>query len=347
MNSTIARIVKWALAVAAVFACVIGFRLVYIGRPDDGASLKFRGFVLLPRGALLTVLDYLTVSDQQLFVTDESTGSVYRITLHGDALPAASDVAVLPSEPAAHGVALNRSGTLAYVTRSEVNAVDVFDPNTLKSIARVPVADEPDAIVLDSVHNLLYVVNAGARLATLIEPDSHAVVATIPLGGKPEFPAVDHHTGLMFQNLRDGNAVAEVDLAARSLRRTTLLPGCSGPSGMAIDEAGRRLFIACSGNSVLKIFDVDRRRVVATQPVGAGPDSVAFDAELHRIYTTGQSGVLTVLMQEGPDSYKVVESIKLHYGAHTLAVDPATHNLYVGYASLLAPARVAVFAPRT
>jgi DNA-binding beta-propeller fold protein YncE len=347
VNSIMRRIVKWTLwtvTVAALIACGILFRLVYIGRPDDSTSLKFRGFVLLPKGALLTVLDYLTLSGQQLFVTDESTGSVYRITLHGEALSGSSDVAVFPSEPAAHGVALNQSKTLAYVTRSEVNAVDVFDPHTLKVIMRVPVADGPDAIVLDPTHNLLYVANAGARLATLIDPESHTVVATIPLAGKPEFPAVDQRTGLIFQNLRDANALAEVDITARSVKRTTLLPDCSEPTGMAIDEAGRRLFIACSGNAVLKVFDLDTRRIVATEPIGAGPDSVAFDSELHRIYTTGKAGVLTVVLQRGPDSYKVVESIKLHYGAHTLAIDPATHNLYVGYASLLVPARVAVFA---
>jgi DNA-binding beta-propeller fold protein YncE len=80
-------------------------------------------------------------------------------------------------------------------------------------------------------------------------------------------------------------------------------------------------------------------------PVGGGPDSVAFDPALHRIYTAGKAGVMTVIQQSSPDTYKVLDSVELHYGAHTLAVDPATSNVYVGYASLLVRSRVAVFAP--
>ena len=57
----------------AVMACVLVLRLVYVGQPGAASSLQFRGFVLLPKGASLTVLDYLTVSERSLFVTDEST----------------------------------------------------------------------------------------------------------------------------------------------------------------------------------------------------------------------------------------------------------------------------------
>jgi hypothetical protein len=72
-------------------------------------------------------------------------------------------------------------------------------------------------------------------------------------------------------------------------------------------------------------------------------DSVVFDAGLRRIYTTGRSGKLVVIQQDAADSYHVLDSISLHYGAHTLMVDPATHWVYVAYASLLVQPRLAVF----
>lgn len=350
MRTIFSPTLKWALVtvvvIASVFLSWITFELIHVARPHNGASLEFRGFVLLPKGKFLTVLDYLTISDQRLFVTDETTGSVYKIALRGDALPQSNDVSSLSSEPAAHGVAFNLSRTLAYVTRSEVNAVDVFDPATMRAIARVPVAEDPDAIVFDPVHNVLYVGNGDAHLATLIDPESHAVIATIPLPGKPEFPVLDRRTGLMYQSLRNINSVAAVDIAGRSVRSRWPLPGCREPSGTAIDERGRRLFVVCAANAMLEVFDIDTQRVVTRLAIGGGPDSVAFDPELQRIYATGRSGVLTVIRQSNGDSYEVLDSIKVHYGAHTLVVDPATHDVYVGYASLLTPARVAVFAPR-
>jgi DNA-binding beta-propeller fold protein YncE len=114
---------------------------------------------------------------------------------------------------------------------------------------------------------------------------------------------------------------------------------------MAIDELHRRLFIGCGANAVLAIFDLDEHRVVATVPIGMAPDSVAFDPPLHRIYTTGKSGVLIVIQQDGPNGYKILDTVHLHYGAHTLTVDPTTHSLYVGYAGLVVNPRVAVFIP--
>jgi hypothetical protein len=52
-----------------------------------------------------------------------------------------------------------------------------------------------------------------------------------------------------------------------------------------------------------------------------------------------------VIQQEGPDAYRVLDKIHTHYGAHTLAIDPVSHKVFVGYASLLAHPRIAVFSP--
>jgi YVTN family beta-propeller protein len=342
----ILRTASWGLLAVALIVGVFLVRLIYIGDPQTVATLQFQGFILLPSSSTLSVLDYLTVSDRHLFVTNESTGSVYRINLQGSSLPLSSDVAVFPSEPAAHGVALDPSGQTAYVSRSEVNAVDVFDPNTMKPLSRIPVADDADGIFFDSAHNLVYVANGDANVATLIDPQTRKVASTISLGGKPEYSAVDPQSGLRYQNLRDLNAVAVVDLNTRTVAQRWQLQGCVEPSGMALDGAGRRLFIVCAANARFVALDLGTHQLVASLPIGGGPDSVAFDPQMHRIYTTGKSGVLSVIQQDGRDSYKVLDTVKLHYGAHTLAVDPATHSVYVGYAGLLVSPRVAMFTPR-
>jgi len=54
---------------------------------------------------------------------------------------------------------------------------------------------------------------------------------------------------------------------------------------------------------------------------------------------------MTVFQQDSPNAYHLIDSIKLHYGAHTLAVDSSTHSVYVGYASLVVRPRIAVFQP--
>jgi len=88
-----------------------------------------------------------------------------------------------------HGVFLVPDEKVAFVTRSEENKVDVFDPDTLQLLQSIPVAEDADAIVYDSANSLVYVAHGDAHLATLIDPKKRAVAGTIALPGRPEFPA--------------------------------------------------------------------------------------------------------------------------------------------------------------
>jgi YVTN family beta-propeller protein len=345
MKKTIKNLLRGVAVVVAAAIAVAGY-LIYPGTPSNATSLIFKGFVPLPSAALLSILDYLTVNDDELFVTNESTGDVYRVHIGKDVLPMASDVARLPGEPAAHGVVIEPSSHHAFVTRSDANSVDIFDPATMAAIKRIPVPDDPDAIFYDGINKLVYVASGDSHLATLIDPSTQATLATIPLGGKPEYATLDASTRLLYQNLHDTGSIVAIDLAKRAVAQSWPLQGCVAPTGMAIDDVHRRLFIACGLNAVLAVFDLTEHRVVATIPIGKGPDSVAFDPALHRIYTTGKSGTLVVIQQDEPNKYRLIDSVHLHYGAHTLTLDPRTHVLYVGYAGLVVNPRVAVFIPR-
>ncbi|HXV01267.1 MAG TPA: YncE family protein, partial [Caulobacteraceae bacterium] len=214
-----------------------------------------------------------------------------------------------------------------------------------RPVTRIPVAPDPDAILYDPLAKLVYVASGEGEAGTLIDPVSRKVAGVVPLGGGPEFAAFDPATGLIYQNLADANVVAAVDVARRSVTQRWPLSGCEFPTGLAIDVADRRLFIACGKSSKLLVFDLRRHRAIASVPVGFGADSVAYDPELRRIYVTGLTGLLGVINQAAPDTYRASESIRLHFNAHTLAVDPATHRLYVGYASLFMAPRLAVFTP--
>jgi DNA-binding beta-propeller fold protein YncE len=318
--------------------------LVYPGTPSESKVMTFEGFIELPRGGLLTVLDYLTLNDQTLFVTSESSGAMLKIAFDPSDLKA-STVSEMPGAGAAHGVAVLPDVDVAFITRSEANTVDVFDPKSLHQLASIPVADDPDAILYIPSTNLIYVAHGDPNMATLIDPQRRTTVGTIQLSGKPESSAMDSESGLLFQNLKDTNEVAAIDVGKRSVVGQWPLAPCVGPSGMAIHSEKRRLFTACSGNAKLVVFDLERHRVITWLGIGGGPDSVAFDPGLHRIYTAGKVGEMTVIQQDGPDNYRVLDKIHTHYGAHTLTADPVSHKVFVAYASLLAHPRIAVFCP--
>jgi DNA-binding beta-propeller fold protein YncE len=341
------RVLKVVLTIVIppmLFAGALLAYLAYPGKPSRSNVMSFDGFIKLPRGRILTVLDYLTLTDHTLFVTNESSGSLFKIVLDLSK-PAASTVSEMPGAGAAHGVALLPGQNVAFITRSEANMVDVFDPSSLQQLGSIPVADDADAIhYLPSV-NLVYVANGDTKLATLIDPEKRTTVGTISFPGKPEFAALDPQTGLFYQNLEDINSIVAIDLGKRSIIGQWSLAPCEGPSGMAIDSKQRRIFTVCSANAKLVVFDLDTHRVITSLKIGGGPDSVAFDQGLHRIYSAGKAGQLTVIQQDGPDEYRVLDKIHTHYGAHTLTVDPVSHKVFVAYASLLAHPRIAVFSP--
>jgi YVTN family beta-propeller protein len=340
-----ARVVLFFAGAFVVIVATVSVALILPGIPSDARSLRFQGFVPLPGKGLVQVLDYLNVYERQLFVTNVSTGDVYRIILRSKTLPSPADISAFESEPAAHGVVVDPAGGMGFVTRSGTNVVDAFDPARMRSIRRIAVADDPDAILYDPMHRLVYAANGDSMVATLIDPAKLKTVATIPLGGSPEFAVFDGRTGLIYQNLSSTNAVAAVNVATRAIVWRHPLNDCELPTGMAIDESDRRLFIACGKSASLVIFDLIRRRIIASVPIGIGPDSVAYDAQLHRIYTTGLMGTLSVIQQDTADAYHVSDTIRLHFNAHTLAIDPLTHNLFVGYTGFVFQPKLAVFSP--
>src|ERR1700716_1873668 len=101
MKKSMKTLIKIALGILGVVAAVpiaIAGYLIYPGTPSKASSLIFQGFVPLPSDSVLSVLDYLTVDDDKLFVTGESTGDVYRVQIRKDSLPTVADVARLPGE---------------------------------------------------------------------------------------------------------------------------------------------------------------------------------------------------------------------------------------------------------
>jgi DNA-binding beta-propeller fold protein YncE len=338
------RAIATLVTVVVVYLAGAATYFIYPGIPGKSKFMKFEGYIELPERGPLNVLDYLTISNNTLFVPSESSGALFKVDLDPNH-PALSTVSELAGSGAAHGVALMMDQNVAFLTRSEENTVDVFEPSSLLQLARIPVADDADAILYVPSAKLVYVANGDAKIATLIDPDQRITVGTVALPGRPEFPAMDSQTGLLYQNLEDINSIVAIDLGKRAVIGQWSLAPCEGPSGMAVDAQQRRLFAVCSRNATLVVFDLESHCVIASLKIGGGPDSVAFDGTLHRIYSAGKAGRLTVIQQDDPNAYRVLDEIHTHYGAHTLALDPVSHRVFVGYASLFAHPRIGVFSP--
>src|SRR5258708_13422808 len=87
------------LAVLFVLTCFGLAYLIYPATPSRSDVMRFDGFVTLPRGGMLNVLDYLTWCGHTLLVAGGSTGSIFKIPDEAWRLGAAETTTQLPATP--------------------------------------------------------------------------------------------------------------------------------------------------------------------------------------------------------------------------------------------------------
>ena len=239
-----------------------------------------------------------------------------------------SVVGEIPDAPGVHGVALAHDLDRGFTSNGRDSSVTVFDLKTLAVLGRLRLAAKnPDAIEYDPVSRRVFVFNGGSANAIAIDAGSDSILGSVPLNGKPEFAAADGR-GRMYANLEDSSAVVAFDTRTlKVLGRWPLAPG-EGPSGLAMDREHRRVFTGCS-NQKLVVLDADGGRVVSVLPIGKNVDGVAFDSARQLVFSSNGDGTLTVIHEDGPDRYTVLENAPTQGGARTLALDETSGRVYV------------------
>ena len=107
-------------------------------------------------------------------------------------------------------------------------------------------------------------------------------------------------------------------------------PDCRELSALAVDGAHTRLFAAC-GNMKMLVLNGDTGEQVASLPIGPGTEAIGYDAGRGMIYTAngGAQGTLTVIRQDVTDTYAEIQNLATRQRARTLAVNPATGQVYL------------------
>ena len=236
----------------------------------------------------------------------------------------------IPNTAGVHGIAFAPEFKRGFTSNGRANTVTVFELDSLRVIEEAPITGrKPDAILYDPASQHLFTANGSSNDITVIDPMSMEVLSGIALPGKPEFMATDG-VGTVYVNIEtDPGRLVAIDSKTSKIKATWPLPGCANPTGLAIDAAHHRLFSVCD-HEVMEVIDGFTGRQVARVAIGDGPDAAAFDPDLGFVFSAnGADGTLTVIHQDTPDSYRVVATVQTQKGARTMALDPATHRIYL------------------
>jgi len=250
----------------------------------------------------------------------------------------------IPETPGVHGIAIAPEFGRGFTSNGRANTVTIFDLKTLARIGEVATGTNPDAILYDPASKRVFTFNGRSGDSTAIDAARGKVDGTIPLGGKPEFATSDA-AGHVFVNLEDKSMVVELDSKALKVLATWPLAPCESPSGMALDRAHRRLFSGCH-NEMMAVTDAESGKVLATPAIGKGVDANAFDPATGLAYSSNGEGSLTVVHEDSPDKFTVVENVPTQRGARTMALDLKTHNVFLVTAEFGPPPAATADQPR-
>ncbi len=269
--------------------------------------------------------DYLTLDSQtrRLYISRSS----HVMVVDTDSGKVIGDI---PDTDGVHGIALVPELNKGFTSNGQEAKVTVFDLQTLKPLLKIPVGKNPDAILYDPASRHVLTFNGGSRDITAIDPKNDTVVGVVVLDGRPEYAVADNQ-GHIYVNVVDKSQVVELDSHKLIINaRWSLAPG-DRPTGISMDQTHRRLFIGCA-NKLMVVMNADNGKVTSILPIGSGVDATAFDPETQLMFSSNGEGTFTVVHEDSPDKFSVLENVVTQKGARTMALDLKTHRIYLATA---------------
>ena len=228
-----------------------------------------------------------------------------------------------------------------FVTNARDGSVTIFDLNSLKVLATVKVGPNPDGYLYDPATKRGFTFSNASKGAIAVDLPNAKLAGTVALGSKPEAGAADGK-GHIFVNLQEKDQVAKIDSRKLTLEETWATGPCKQPTSMAIDNSTNRLFVGCRGDSpILVLMDSTNGKNVTTLPIGNGNDAAAFDAEKRLVFTSNGEGSITVIQEQSPDKFAVIDTVKTEPNARTMTLDTKSHKLFLITADRVTPPAVA------
>lgn len=299
----------WNAPAAAVAGAVRGPLRVLRDIPLPGPANRF---------------DYQSVDPARarLYISHMNAGRVVVFDLDSSRV-----VAEVSGTPRVTGIWVVPAHRTVYASAAGDHALVAIDEQTLKIVASVGGIRFPDGIAYAPDEHKVFVSDESGGADVVVDARTNKKRATIDLGGEAGNTHYDSVSHCILVAVQTRNQLVAIDPASEKIVARYDLAGSDHPHGFTLDEPGRLAFVSCEGNGKLLVVDLRTMKILSTYPVGDGPDVLAWDAAWRRLYVASESGTLSAFVADGPVLRRVDEIKAPH--AHTVAVDPRTHRVYL------------------
>lgn len=223
-----------------------------------------------------------------------------------------------------------------------IQGVAVVDSRTLKKTAFIDTTGPTDDMAYDPASHKLYVTHDDGTELWVVDARKDAITGHIDIPGVPEIMGMDSVAHRLYLNIKDKNEVAVIDLQKGAVLSTWPVPATDSPHGLALDLKDGRLYVAGHSAKVSVLSLPDGKGLPAIDIGDGRVDQIAFDAASGKLYVPSSGRLVVVDTAKGT----VLGEVAIPKGAHSVAVDPDTHLVWIvyaddkaSYAQAFAPAR--------
>lgn len=320
MSSMLPRLLLGALVVLPACAATTtatplaaGVRSVPLPGPDGHPGLiDYLGF------DPATGLVWVPAGDRgAVFVIDSASGSVRRI----DGFPVGSLDRRGRRRTVGPSAAAVGDGVV-YIGNPADSTVCAIDARRLTRGPCGQLQTGLDAVVWVAPTREVWVTTPDLHAIQILDGATLAPRQQVPLPGMPEGWAVDGRRGAFYTNLLEDDRTVAIDLKTHEVRSAWRL-GCGrdGPRGLALDEAGGWLFVACPGR--LDVRDVANDGVLRSSlETGEGVDNPEYDPLRHRVFAAAAGAArLTIARVDDRGVLSLERTVATRPGARNPVID--------------------------
>jgi YVTN family beta-propeller protein len=306
-------------------------------QPAEPQPLTLEAKILL--GDVRGRIDHMAIDPirNRLFVAELGNDSVGVVDLaSGKVKHRISEL----TEP--QGVAYDLSTDMLYVANAGDGSVRVFRGSDYTEDGRIELGNDADNIRIDPATQRVLVGYGDGAIAA-IDLMQRRKIAEYAVPAHPEGFQLDHPTGRIFVNVPKAAAIVVIDGLTGQQAARWPLQGAGGNFPMAIDETGRRVFVAFRAPPRLGAFSIADGQSVGNVDLCGDADDVFVDAKRRRAYVSCGQGYIDVFDIDYP-AYRRLARIPTMPGARTAYFAPSTDRLFLAARATSAePATIWVF----
>jgi DNA-binding beta-propeller fold protein YncE len=181
----------------------------------------------------------------------------------------------------------------------------------------------PDGLAYVAATHEVWVTTPGDRSITVVDVSGKgaALPVAIKIDGDPEGYVVDAARGLFYTNVEDKDRTLEIDVRTRKVVASWAAGcGAAGPRGLALDEARRLLFVACTDGAVTRDLARAGKEVGRLKTAG-GVDNIDYAPKRGLLFVaSGVGATLTVARVGSTGALTTVTTIPTAQGARCVVV---------------------------